>query len=124
MCDSSFQVFNAFLVSQHHLTGLTNLPTHIIPITFTLHNQVSLICEEYGFGGTFDCLYEHEGKHILCDWKTSKWTTELHMEQLAAYGMIVEEHFGPVKDYILVRLDKDTGDVHDGERIAVLMLGS
>lgn len=75
--------------------------------------EISLICEEHGFGGTFDCLYELNGKYILCDWKTSKWTTAIHQEQLAAYGMIVEEHFGPVESYRLLRIDKETGDYHE-----------
>ena len=75
--------------------------------------EVSLICETYGFGGTFDCLYQLDDKYILCDWKTSKWTGETHMEQLSAYGMIVEEHFGPIESYRLMRLDKDTGDYHE-----------
>ena len=74
--------------------------------------EVNLISEEHGFGGTFDCLYETDKGYVLCDWKTSKLTTVDHMHQLAAYGILVEEHMGPVCGYNLVRIDKEYPDFH------------
>ncbi len=74
--------------------------------------EISLMSETHRFGGTFDCLYETDKGYILCDWKTSKKTTVDHMLQMAAYGILVEENFGKVVGYNLLRLDKETADFH------------
>jgi len=73
--------------------------------------EVPLVSEEHNYGGTLDCLGEVNGKYCLLDWKTSKSLYADYLLQLAAYGIIWDEHYDPaIEEYHLIRFDKLTGD--------------
>jgi hypothetical protein len=83
-----------------------------------LHTELRLVSEEFNFGGTIDCIAELGPKDrrqmVLLDWKTSKSIYADYLCQVAAYGILWNEHFPDdmLYGYHLVRFDKDEGDYH------------
>jgi hypothetical protein len=74
--------------------------------------ELSLVSEEYGFGGTIDAIGIEEGANTYClgDWKTGTLYPE-HLCQVAAYGRLFEEATGhAVGSYHLCRFNRDTGN--------------
>ena len=63
--------------------SMTNL--HIID------QEMSLVSEKYGFGGTPDAIGEVNGELCLVDWKTSNKVYPDMMIQLAAYRQLIHE---------------------------------
>ena len=56
------------------------------------HSELPLISEKYRFGGTIDSMLVN-GKLSLGDWKSSNAIYHDYLLQLAAYGILWEEHF-------------------------------
>lgn len=78
------------------------------------HTEVSLVSERYKFGGTLDAMLI-KGKRSLGDWKSSAQIYSDMLCQLAAYGILWEEHYPdmPIEaGYHLLRFDKEYGDFH------------
>lgn len=61
--------------------------TQLVPVA----TEVSLVSEEYGFGGTLDAMLIN-GKLALGDWKTANAVYHDNLMQLAAYKGLWEEH--------------------------------
>lgn len=78
--------------------------------TKIIHNEVSLVSERHGFGGTLDCMLEIDGKLALGDWKTSSRIYADYIFQIAAYAILWEENFPdrPITGgYHIIRFSKD-----------------
>jgi hypothetical protein len=76
--------------------------------------EVSLISENHRFGGTLDAMLV-KGKRALGDWKSSNGIYPDYLVQIAAYGILWEEHFPnkPIEGgFHLIRFDKTYGDFH------------
>lgn len=76
------------------------------------HTEVPLVSERYRFGGTLDAMFI-AGKRSLGDWKSSNGIYQDYLVQLAAYGLLWEEHYPdmPIEGgYHLVRFAKEWGD--------------
>ena len=73
-------------------------------------HEMSLVSEEYQFGGTIDLLAHIQGeddKITLIDFKTSKSVKVEHFIQMAAYGQLVKEHFSFVPSrYLLLHMPR------------------
>jgi hypothetical protein len=91
------------------------------------HTELALSSEEHQFGGMIDYVgwaksfsinqetgedIEEEGI-VIADWKTSKGLYPDYLIQVAAYGILWDEHYeDPVTGTHLLRFDKETGDFH------------
>ncbi len=78
------------------------------------HTEVSMVSEKYKFGGTLDAMLIR-GKRSLGDWKSSNGIYQEYMMQVAAYGILWEEHYPDMPidgGYHLLRFDKSYGDFH------------
>lgn len=78
-----------------------------------VHSEVSLVSENYGYGGTLDAIGEFEGKRVLIDWKTSNSVYQDYLIQLAAYKTLWEENYPdhPIDGgFHLCRFGKEHGD--------------
>jgi len=76
------------------------------------HTEIRLVSEKHRFGGTPDAMFIH-GKRALGDWKTSNSIYAEYLMQIAAYGILWEEHFpnDPITGgYHLLRFDKTYAD--------------
>lgn len=74
--------------------------------------EMPLVSEKYGFGGTFDAILVC-GKRAMGDWKTSNGLYADYLMQIAAYGILWEENYPdePITGgYDLLRFDKEHGD--------------
>jgi hypothetical protein len=74
-----------------------------------LHNELKLVSEKHGFGGTSDCVgyIDGEGPYLL-DWKTSGSFNKKMILQTAAYAALANEHLGlQINKSYIVRFDKD-----------------
>jgi hypothetical protein len=92
--------FNAFLEWANS--------SHLKPVK----SEVSLISEQYRFGGTLDAMLIN-GKLAIGDWKTSGGIYSDMLAQVAAYGQLWEENFPnePITGgYHIMRFDKNHGD--------------
>ena len=93
--------FQAYL-SWESLTKLT-----------VLYQEMHLISEQYGFGGTPDAIGMIGNNLVLLDWKTSNAVYSDMLIQLAAYRLLWEENY-PEKPitggFHLLRFAKDHGD--------------
>lgn len=58
-----------------------------------VETEISLISEQYQYGGTIDCIAQIDGKLSICDWKTSKEIYEDYLVQIASYGQLWLENF-------------------------------
>jgi hypothetical protein len=84
------------------------------------YQEISLVSEEYKFGGTPDALGKIGNELVLIDWKTSNAVYMDYLLQLAAYKHLVEEGkrldtreklgLGKVKGFHLLRIAKDYPD--------------
>lgn len=67
---------------------------------------------EYGYGGQYDLLYEHDGKTVLGDLKTSSAVRFDHKLQSAAYKRAVEAQEGiTIDECAIMRLHPDSETV-------------
>jgi hypothetical protein len=76
------------------------------------HTEVAMVSEQHQFGGTLDAMLVN-GKLALGDWKTSNALYADYLYQLAAYGLLWDEHHPdqPITGgFHLVRFSKDHGD--------------
>lgn len=76
------------------------------------HTEVPLVSEKYRFGGTLDAMLVN-GRRSLGDWKSSNGIYQDYLLQLAAYGILWEEHYPELQidgGYHLVRFAKQYGD--------------
>lgn len=76
------------------------------------HSEVSLVSEKHRFGGTLDAMLIH-GKRSLSDWKSSNSVYGEYLVQVAAYGILWDEHFPdmPIEGgFHLLRFDKIFAD--------------
>ncbi len=60
---------------------------------FVFEQEISLVSEEYRYGGTLDAVGAADGEYVLLDWKTSKGIYGNHQLQLAAYVHLWNENF-------------------------------
>jgi hypothetical protein len=77
-----------------------------------VETETPLVSERYRFGGTFDAITLH-GERAMCDWKSSAAIYPEYLAQVAAYGILWDEHHpnGPLTGgYHLLRFDKKYGD--------------
>lgn len=58
-----------------------------------VQTEISLISEQYQFGGTIDCIAMLDGKLSILDLKTGKEVYEDHPVQIAAYAILWMENF-------------------------------
>jgi hypothetical protein len=78
-----------------------------------LHSEVLLVSEEHRFGGQLDiCALAMDGddsRRAIIDYKTSNAVYESHIIQIAAYGILWNEHHPdePIEEYHLLRTGKD-----------------
>jgi PD-(D/E)XK nuclease superfamily len=98
--DKAFQAFRAFQEwrKQHDVRA----------IAF----EEALVSEQWGFGGTFDCIAWVDGVRCLIDFKTCKTAGQVYLEQrlvMAAHGHLWHQHHPalPLTGYHLVNLPKD-----------------
>jgi len=78
-----------------------------------VETEVSLVSEEYQFGGTPDAIGEVEDTLVLVDWKMSSGIYPDYLIQLAAYKRLWEENNPnrPIKGgFHLCRFAKEHGD--------------
>ena len=57
-----------------------------------IEQEMSLVSEQYQFGGTPDAIGEIDGELCLVDWKTSNSVYQDYLIQLAAYKQLWEEN--------------------------------
>lgn len=74
--------------------------------------EVSMVSEQYQYGGTPDAIGILDGKHILLDWKTSNAVYSDYLMQLAAYKLLWEENGHPEINggFYLCRFSKEFPD--------------
>lgn len=92
--------------------------------------EVALVSEQYRFGGTMDGITV-EGQRAILDWKTSNSVYADYLIQVAAYGLLWNEHHPDdpiVGGYHIVRFSKEEadfehrffGEAEDAKRLFVL----
>ena len=57
-----------------------------------IEQEVSLVSERYGYGGTLDGVFSINGELALGDWKTAKGVYTDNLAQLASYKQLWEEN--------------------------------
>lgn len=75
-----------------------------------IETEISLISEEYQYGGTIDCIPIIDGKLSIDDKKTGKDVYEDHIIQLIAYAQLWNENFpnDPITGgYHIIRTGKE-----------------
>lgn len=75
-----------------------------------IQTEISLISEQYQFGGTIDCIAQIDGKLGIFDWKTGKEVYEDHIIQIVAYEKLWHENFTdhPLDGgYHIIRIGKE-----------------
>lgn len=79
-----------------------------------LDQEMGLVSELFGFGGTPDAVAHLDGKLVLLDWKTSNAVYTDHIMQIAAYQRLWEENNpkDPLEGHHLLRFGKEFGDFH------------
>lgn len=77
--------------------------TRLTPV----ETEVSLVSEKYRFGGTMDCVLIG-GRRCVGDWKTSNAVYSSMLLQIAAYGLLWEEHHPDelIEGFHLMRFSK------------------
>jgi hypothetical protein len=58
-----------------------------------IYQEISLVSEQYRFGGTPDAIGKLNGKWVLIDWKTSNHIYPDHLIQVASYGHLIEHGY-------------------------------
>lgn len=74
--------------------------------------EEALVCEEWQYGGTFDCIAWVDGVRSLIDFKTCKTAGQVYLEQrvvMAAHGALWHKCHPdlPLAGYHLINLPKD-----------------
>lgn len=74
-----------------------------------LGSEIPLVSENLLYGGTMDAVVSIGDKRVLADWKTGAGLYVADLVQVAAYGMLWDEHHPeqPIEEYTLLRLGKD-----------------
>lgn len=72
-----------------------------------IKNEMPLVSEEYGYGGTIDCLCTLNGETWLLDFKTGKAIYPEMLTQLAAYMQLLKENGYEVKKARILRIGRD-----------------
>ena len=77
-----------------------------------LETETPLISEQYGYGGTLDCLARIGGEVAILDWKTSDRVYDDYKIQLAAYRELLRERDGDAAPKVayLLQVSKESGD--------------
>jgi len=79
-----------------------------------IKQEVSLVSDTHGFGGTLDAVaIDQKGRTVLIDWKTPDGGPYVDtILQLSAYGILWEQDnpFDPIDGYHCIRFDKETAD--------------
>lgn len=70
-------------------------------------NELVLVSEKNGYGGTIDCYCVLDGKKTLLDFKTSKTIYDSHLYQLSAYKELLLENGYEVDDCRILRIGRD-----------------
>ena len=71
-----------------------------------LGNEMRLLSEEFGYGGTVDFYCKINGKFNLVDFKTGKAIYNEHIIQLAAYRQLLVENGYPVQEVRILRIGR------------------
>lgn len=80
-----------------------------------IETETPIVSEDYGFGGTLDCLALLNGNRVILDWKCSNASYEDYIGQIAAYRQLVNERDWAkpqVQSAFLLRVGKEYGDFH------------
>ena len=75
----------------------------IVPI----ENELPLVSEAYGYGGTIDCYCSIDGEIWLLDFKTGKAIYPEMLIQLAAYRQLLNENGFEVQKAKILRIGRD-----------------
>lgn len=75
-----------------------------------LHSELQLVDDQMGFGGTIDCIAQHNGECWLIDVKTGKAVYDEMIAQVAAYQYLYKQ---PLAQVHIIRLDKEDGSFAD-----------
>ena len=91
-----------------------------------LDTELRLVSEEHLFGGMVDSVARIKGGSlVLPDWKTSNGLYADYVAQIAAYGVLLDEHaddlFGEVEEYHILRISKNTAAFHHHSWMAEAM---
>jgi len=74
-----------------------------------IKSEISLVSEEFLYGGTIDCYCRLNGKLALIDFKTSSGLYPEMQCQVSAYKNLLVENGYTVEEVHLLRIDKETG---------------
>jgi hypothetical protein len=72
--------------------------------------EEALVSEEYGFGGTIDCLAKLNDNLVLIDHKTGKGIYPEMFYQLAAYETLLKEHGHQITSARILRIGRDENE--------------
>lgn len=72
--------------------------------------EASLVSEEYGFGGTVDCVAVLDDVLTLLDFKTSSGIFKDHFYQVSAYWKLLAENGHAVKGVRILRIGRTEGE--------------
>ena len=72
-----------------------------------IENEIPLVSEEYGYGGTIDCYCIIDGDLWLLDFKTGKAIYPEMLTQLAAYRQLLTENGHLVEKAKILRIGRD-----------------
>jgi len=72
-----------------------------------LENELPLVSEKYGYGGTIDCYCLMDGDYWFLDFKTGKAIYPEMLIQLAAYRNLLIENGFDVKKARILRIGRD-----------------
>lgn len=82
--------------------------------------EVPLISEEYGYGGTIDCLAKLNGDLVLIDHKTGKAIYPEMFHQLAAYQQLLREAGHEIANARILRIGRDENEGFEERRMGNL----
>lgn len=73
----------------------------------TIENEIPLVSEQYGYGGTIDCFCKIDDTYWLIDFKTCKSIYNEMLVQLAAYRQLLNENGFEVDKAKILRIGRD-----------------
>lgn len=75
-----------------------------------IRTEISMVSEEYRYGGTCDCVALIQGEPCLFDWKSSNSVHVEYLVQLAGYAHLLRENeICDPQGFYLLRIEKDGG---------------
>lgn len=74
-------------------------------------SEMLVYSRKHNYVGTLDAVAMVDGKKYIIDYKTSKRIYQEYTLQVAGYGIAYEEEHGAVDGYIILRFDKETGEL-------------